>query len=125
MSIDPTRDLRLVVADDDPRVRVALDSTLSAVPGIDVVATCALAAEVAVQVRVRRPDVVLVDVQLPDATTGLTLLADLARAGVPAVAMSWSGGLRARALAAGAVAFVEKDGAAEALVDAVLTAGRP
>jgi DNA-binding NarL/FixJ family response regulator len=69
------------------------------------------------------PDVVLLDVHLPDAGTGLALLGELARAAVPVVAMSATGSARGPALAAGATAFVEKDGAVEELVAALLAAG--
>lgn len=125
MSTEPTRELRVILVEDDARVRSALEGTLAAVPGVRLVASCADFAAARVAVRNLEADVVLVDVLLPDVAAGLTLLAELTAAGVPAVAMSASGGVRARALAAGAHAFVEKDGAAEALVDAVLAAGRP
>jgi DNA-binding NarL/FixJ family response regulator len=104
-------------------VRRALDAALSAVPGLAVLGACATAAVVASACGLR-PDVVLLDVRLPDPGTGLDLLGALHSAAVPVVAMSASGGLRAQALAAGAAAFVEKDGAADALVDALLAAGR-
>jgi two-component system response regulator DesR len=105
-------------------VRSALEATLAAVPGLCVLATFADFAAARMGIRRQRPDVVLVDVLLPDVAAGLALLAELSAAGVPAVAMSASGGVRARALAAGARAFVEKDGAAEVLLDALLAAGR-
>jgi DNA-binding NarL/FixJ family response regulator len=124
VTTDPARDLRLVLVEDDLRVRSALESTFAVVPGVHLLASCADFAAARVQVRRLRPDVVLVDVLLPGVAAGLALLGELAAAGIPAVAMSASGGVRTRALAAGAHAFVEKDGSAEALVDAVLAAGR-
>jgi DNA-binding NarL/FixJ family response regulator len=115
--------LRLLVADDDPRVRRALQGVLSDVDGLELLAVCGSAPELCARATTRRPDVVLLDVHLPDAATGLSLLGELARAAVPVVAMSAAGGVRAAALAAGAAAFVEKDGATDGLVAALLTAG--
>jgi CheY-like chemotaxis protein len=71
-------------------------------------------------VAVTRPDLVLLDVALPTAREGFELLRALRADAIPAVAMSISGGLRNGALAAGAVAFLEKDGAPEALITALL-----
>ncbi|RFU22361.1 response regulator [Geodermatophilus marinus] len=71
----------------------------------------------------RRTDVVLLDVHLPDAGTGLALLARLARAAVRVVAMSAAGGVRGAALAAGAAGFVEQDGATDVLLEALFAAG--
>jgi DNA-binding NarL/FixJ family response regulator len=117
------RPLRLLVVDDDPRVRRALQGALSDVDGLELLAVCGSASELRARGTGRRPDVVLLDVHLPDAGTGLALLGELARAAVPVVAMSAAGGARRAALAAGAAAFVEKDGATDALVAALLDAG--
>lgn len=69
------------------------------------------------------PSVALVDVLLPDSTTGLALVTSLAqRPGCAVVAMSVRGSLRAAAIAAGSVAFVEKDGDIDAILDAVRAA---
>jgi DNA-binding NarL/FixJ family response regulator len=119
----PDRPLRLLVADDDPRVRRALAAALGEVEGLELLAVCGSAAELGSCVACARPDVVLLDVHLPDAGTGLSLLGELAGAAVPVVAMSAAGSVRGRALAAGAAAFVEKDGAVDGLVAALLDAG--
>ena len=72
------------------------------------------------------PSVALVDVLLPDDVTGLALVTSLnQRPGCAVVAMSVRGGVRARALAAGAVAFVEKGGDIDALLAAVRAAAVP
>jgi DNA-binding NtrC family response regulator len=70
--------------------------------------------------------VALVDVLLPDDTTGLALVHRLSRRpGCAVVAMSVRSGARGAALAAGAVAFVEKGGDIDALLFAVRAAVPP
>jgi DNA-binding NarL/FixJ family response regulator len=69
-----------------------------------------------------RPALALVDLLLPDAATGAALITDLRGLGVVPVALSVSGGLRERALAAGAAAFLEKDGAPDHVLAALLDA---
>nr|WP_281245420.1 response regulator transcription factor [Geodermatophilus ruber] len=112
------------MADDDPRVRRALDAALSEVEDLEVLGVCGSAAELCRCATAHRPDIVLLDVHLPDAAAGLGLIGALTRARVPVVAMSAVGGVRGASLAAGAVAFVEKDGAADTLVDALFAAGQ-
>ncbi|MGY1709455.1 response regulator [Geodermatophilus sp. SYSU D00758] len=118
-----TRPLRLLVADDDARVRRALQGVLSDVDGLELLGICGAAEELSRRAACGRPDVVLLDLHLPDAGTGLALLARLARTAVRVVAMSAAGGLRGAAMAAGAAGFVEKDGVPEALLEALFAAG--
>jgi DNA-binding NarL/FixJ family response regulator len=56
----------VLIADDDPLVRTGLRTLLSAQPDIDPVAEAAGGAEVLPLVRQWRPDVVLMDVRMPD-----------------------------------------------------------
>lgn len=119
----PGRPIRVLVADDDARVRaaiaqvVALEADLALVAGVaDAPAALALA-------EAADPAVALVDVLLPDATTGLALVAALGqRPGCAVVAMSVRSDLRLAALAAGAVAFAEKAGGIDAILDAIRAA---
>lgn len=116
----PGRPVRLLVADDDARVRAAIVQTISMEAGLVLVASAADAAAAMVLAERTGPSVTLVDVMLPDEATGLALVRSLARRpGCAVVAMSIRGGLRAAALAAGAAAFVEKGD-----IDAVLAAVR-
>jgi DNA-binding NarL/FixJ family response regulator len=72
------------------------------------------------------PSVALVDVLLSDDRTGLALVRSLAqRPACAVIAMSVRSGLRHAALAAGAVAFVEKGGDIDALLDAIRAAAPP
>jgi CheY-like chemotaxis protein len=112
----------VLVVDDDPRVRAAIGALVGSCSELQLVDAVASACE-AVGCCERdgsRPDVAVVDVLLPDQDTGLRLVKSLTAAGVRVVALSARGGVRAAALAAGAVAFVEKDGAPDALLDLLL-----
>jgi DNA-binding NarL/FixJ family response regulator len=107
--------------DDDPRVRAGLAGMLTATPGL-AVATATGSARRALAAAARGlADVALVDVLLPTMTDGVDLLRRLSER-VPVVAISLDGTSRTEALAAGAVAYVEKDGAVEDLVAALLAA---
>lgn len=60
------RGITVLIADDDPIVRSGLRMLLSAQPGIDPVAEASDGAQVLPLVRQWRPDVVLMDVRMPD-----------------------------------------------------------
>ena len=110
--------VRVLVVDDDPRVRAALAAELAAV-GFDptVVGPERLTADAdrATGSDSAPWDVALVDVALPSVTAGLALIADLA-AELPVVALSINGAAREAALEAGATAYLEKDGDIDRLV---------
>lgn len=123
VSNGPDRPIRLLVVDDDPRVRRAIAPMIALEPDLVIVAAAADAMTALVLAEGTDPSVALVDVLLPDEATGLALLGGLARRpGCVVVAMSVRGGLRPAALAAGAIAFVEKSGDIDALLDAVRAA---
>src|SRR5262245_29557245 len=71
--MDSARVIRVLIVDDHPMVREGLRSMLSG-EGVEVVAEAATAADAARTAEEARPDVVLLDVGLPDAD-GLTALA--------------------------------------------------
>jgi DNA-binding NarL/FixJ family response regulator len=122
LSSDENDRIRLLIVDDDHRVRNALGRLLTASTGFLVVGTVdnALAAhEVA---EASGPDVALVDVLLPNADDGLGLTSSLTAVGIPVVAMSIDGGMRRRALAAGAQRFLDKDCDPEAIARALRVA---
>ncbi|MEU2715751.1 response regulator transcription factor [Streptomyces sp. NPDC007205] len=58
--------LRIVLADDEHMVRTALRAILSAEPGLEVVGEATTGAEAVSVVRQLRPDVVLMDVRMPE-----------------------------------------------------------
>ena len=122
---DRDRPVKVLIAENDPRVRAALRSFLSASPGLAVVADAADAATALETAREQAPDVALVDVLLPTAQDGLGLVRALtAELNIPAVAISIHGWVRASALAAGAHRFLDKDSAPELLVVALHAAVR-
>ncbi|HEV2372757.1 MAG TPA: response regulator transcription factor [Streptosporangiaceae bacterium] len=117
--------VRVLIADDDARVRTALRSYLCASSGFDVIADVGSAPAALELAREHAPAVAVIGVQLPSAREGLSLLrAITGELAIPAVAISLHGGLRSRALAAGACQFVEKDSSPEVLLAALRTAAR-
>ena len=114
--------IRVLLADDQALVRGALAAMLGLEPDIEVVAQVSSGGEMLAAARAARPDVALVDVQMPG-KDGITAAAELHR-DMPAcriVVCTTFGrpGYLSRAMAAGAVGFVVKDAPPEQLVDAV------
>jgi DNA-binding NarL/FixJ family response regulator len=99
-----------MIVDDDVRVRTALHELVESAGDLRVVATAASVRRALLDDADHQPDVVLLDVLLPGAVDGMKVLEVLRRRGRPVVAISVDGSLRSRALAAGASAFIEKDG---------------
>jgi DNA-binding NarL/FixJ family response regulator len=77
--------LRVVLADDHPVVRDGLSALLSSVDGIEVVATAATGREAVRAAVTAAPDVLVLDVQMPD-LDGPAAAAEVARA-APSVAV--------------------------------------
>lgn len=114
--------IRVLLADDQALVRGALASLLSLEPDLDVVAEVGRGDEVVAAVGRTRPDVALLDVEMPgmdgiDATAAL--LAAYPSVRVLIVTTFGRPGFLARALRAGATGFVVKDTPARQLADAV------
>jgi DNA-binding NarL/FixJ family response regulator len=76
MPPNPNPPLRIVVADDNPVVRAGLTALLSAREDTTVVAEAADGREACAAARLHRPDVILLDVRMPE-VDGLTALPDL------------------------------------------------
>lgn len=112
-----------MLVEDDPRVRESLAHTMALEDDLVVVAEAADATAALTLAERTDPSVALVDVLLPDSTTGLALVRNLAqRPGCAVVTMSIRSGLRAAARAAGAVDFVEKSSDIDALLNALRAA---
>jgi len=123
ISYGPERPIRVLVVDDDGRVRAAIAQTIALEPDLVMVAEAADATTALALAELADPTVGLVDVLLPDSVSGLALVTSLnRRPGCAVVAMSVRGGLRAAALAAGAVAFVEKESDIDAILNTVRAA---
>lgn len=77
--------VRVVLADDHPVVRDGLSALLSSVPGIEVVGTAATGREAVRAAVTQRPDVLVLDVQMPE-LDGVAAAREIART-APAVAV--------------------------------------
>ena len=112
--------IRVLIADDDHRVRTALSALLTSSAGFDIVGTSATTDSALTLARQHRPTVALIDILLPEAPDGLALLRAITNElHIPAIAMSIDGGLSKSALAAGATRFVDKDSRADQLIAAL------
>lgn len=114
--------IRLLLADDQALVRGALAALLALEADLEVVAEVGRGDEVLDAVRESRPDVALLDVEMPG-VDGIAAAAALRDAGVPTrvliVTTFGRPGYVRRALEAGAAGFVVKDTPAEGLAEAV------
>jgi two-component system response regulator DesR len=117
-----TGPIRLLLADDQALVRGALVALLDLEPDLTVVAEVAAGDQVLTAARLHRPDVALIDVEMPgmdgiEATR--TLKQELPSTRVLIVTTFGRPGYLRRALQAGADGFVVKDTPARQLADAV------
>jgi len=114
--------IRLLLADDQALVRGALSALLGLEPDLEVVAEVGSGDEVVAAVLEHRPDVALLDVEMPG-MDGITATAEVRRASpetrVLIVTTFGRPGYLRRALQAGASGFVVKDTPAPQLADAV------
>lgn len=114
--------IRLLLADDQALVRGALAALLSMEPDLEVVGEVGRGDEVLDAVRAHRPDVVLIDVDMPG-LDGITATEQVRAAGLEArvlvVTTFGRPGYVRRGLKAGALGFVVKDTPARELADAV------
>lgn len=120
---DP-RAVRVVIADDHPVFRDGLASLLSTQPGVDVVATAADGAEAIEHAERLRPDVVVMDLQMPvlngiEATRRLT--AQLPEVRVLVFTMGEEDGTVLAAMRAGARGYLVKGASQEEVSQAIAT----
>ncbi len=114
--------IRLLLADDQELIRTALAALLGLEDDFEVVASVGWGDEVADAVRAHRPDVALLDIEMPglDGLAAAAVLAARApRVRVVILTTFGRAGYLRRAMEAGAVGFVVKDAPAEALADAI------
>jgi two-component system response regulator DesR len=114
--------VRLLLADDQALVRQALAALLDLEEDFEVVAAVGRGDEVVEAARRSRPDVALLDIEMPG-LDGLAAAAALSQAapGVRVIILTTFGrpGYLRRAMESGALGFVVKDAPAEQLADAV------
>ncbi|WP_067500419.1 response regulator transcription factor [Actinoplanes sp. TFC3] len=116
--------IRVLIADDDQLVRTAIGLILATLTDIEVIAECADGRAAVNQTVKYRPEVVLLDIQMP-VLDGLAALRQIRAAAPTPVLMLTTFGEAAyvdQALAAGAAGFLLKDSAADELPAAIRAA---
>lgn len=113
--------VRVLLADDQALVRGALAALLDLEPDLEVVVQAGSGAEVLDAVREHRPDVALLDIEMPglDGIEATRLVTSETSTRVLVVTTFGRPGYLRRALQAGASGFVVKDAPASQLADAV------
>jgi DNA-binding NarL/FixJ family response regulator len=130
VSTNPDADrIRILVADDHPLLRGGIAALVAGQPNMQIVAECSTGREAIQQFRVHRPDITLMDLQMPE-MNGLDAIIAI-RGEFPdariIVLTTYSGDVQAlRALQAGARAYVLKNVVHKELIDTIRTvhAGR-
>ena len=119
--------IRVLLVDDQPAVRRGLGIRLHLEPDIQIVGEASTGREALSKVQALTPDVVLMDVEMPE-MNGIEATAALRAAASTSAVVILSihddPQTRGRAQAAGAVAFVEKRGATDSLLAAIRQAAR-
>jgi two-component system response regulator DesR len=114
--------IRVLLADDEELIRTALAALLSLEPGLEVVAQAADGRAAVSAAREHRPDVAVVDLEMPE-LDGLQVAAELTRALPSCAVVILTGRGRPphlqRALNAGAKGFVPKGASGQTLADVI------
>jgi two-component system invasion response regulator UvrY len=114
--------MRVLIVDDIAAVREGLRLLLGEEPGVEVVGEAAGADEALLQVEALRPDLVLIDLELPR-FGGVPAIREMSLGPRPpriiAMSVYADEAVRARALAAGASRYVEKGADLSAVVAAL------
>lgn len=119
--------IRILIADDQHLVRGAMAALLSLEPDFEVVAQVARGDEVVAAALDARPDVALLDVEMPglDGLAAASALRENAPSCKVIIVTTFGrAGYLRRAMEAGAVGFVVKDAPADQLADAVRRVSR-
>lgn len=122
----PTPPIRVVLVDDHAVIRMGLSQLLAAVSDIEVVGEAADGNEALVVVEATRPDVVLMDLQMPG-MDGVTATRQIVAAGLSDVLVLTSFSDNERivgALDAGAVGYLLKDADPDDVLDGIRAVSR-
>ena len=128
MNLGEQSRIRILIADDHPVVREGLRSMLFTVEDMQVIGEASTGAEAVSQARALQPEVVLLDVRMPDGT-GLNVL-DQIKAASPStsvivVTMHDNPDYISRAIRSGAAGYVLKDVSRQDLLTAIRTVVQP
>ncbi|MCG5220973.1 response regulator transcription factor [Streptosporangium sp. KLBMP 9127] len=110
--------IRVLLADDEHLIRSAIATLLGLEPDIEVVSQVARGDQVAAAVTAERPDVVVLDIEMPG-MDGLTAAEGLPGQAVLILTSFGKPGYLRRALAAGVRGFIPKDSSADELAAAI------
>jgi two-component system response regulator DesR len=110
--------IRVLLADDEHLIRSAIATLLALEPDIEVVSEVARGDLVAAAVAAERPDVIVLDIEMPG-MDGLTVAEGLTGQAVLILTSFGRPGYLRRALAAGVRGFVPKDSSADELAAAI------
>jgi len=115
------RRIRVMIADDQQPTRLGLIALLTLCPEVELAGEAADGLEAVVLAAERRPDVVLMDMQMPG-MDGLEATRHIKRqkSEIKVIALTMYSRYKAQALAAGVDAFLLKGCATETLLDAIL-----
>ena len=119
--------IRLVLVDDQPSVRQGLRMRLTVEPDMMVVGEASNGREAITLVQQLAPDMVLMDVEMPEMdgiAATLAIRASIPRSAVVMLSIYDDVSTRARAHAVGAAAFVNKSGAIEVLLATIRQAAQ-
>ncbi len=116
-----TKAIRVLIVDDQPRARQSLKALLATMPEVGDVREAEGAAQALDLLGAQEPDVVLMDVVMPE-MNGLqaTRLIKSMKPGMRVIILSLYGEYRQEALGAGADRFITKGSPSQELFDAVL-----
>ena len=117
----PGRNVRLLIADDNPRARHGLQALLSTQPGVEVIASVCNGQEAIHQTETLQPEVVVLDAHMP-VIDGLEATWQIKRRWpqIRVIILTMYPLYEADALSAGADFFLIKDSPHEDLVAAIL-----
>ena len=128
MSLSRQDRIRLVIADDHPVVREGLRSMLLTATDMEVVGEASSGAEAVARAAALLPEVMLLDIRMPEGT-GLTVLDEIKAASpdtnVIMVTMHDSPDYISRAMSAGAAGYVLKETSRQDLLTAIRTVVKP
>ena len=122
-----TETLRILIADDHPLVRTGLSTILAGVPGFEVVGQAATGQEAIDLTATLRPDVIVMDLQMPDVSGVIAtreILAAYPETRILVVTLFADEDSVLLALRAGARGYVLKDADEQELIEAVRAVAR-